>query len=85
MPIIDRDIIEATVFTVVADQWGVSKNQLTRQTHFINDLNADELDGVELVMELEEQFDIRIPDEDSEKLLTVGEVIDYVAKAKGVA
>jgi acyl carrier protein len=59
---------------------GVSKDQITRDTSFINDLNADSLDTVELVMEFEEEFEIAIPDEAAEKIQTVGMAIDYIEK-----
>jgi len=57
---------------------GVSKDQITPETSFINDLGADSLDTVELVMELEEEFDITIPDEEAEKIQSVGQAIDYI-------
>jgi acyl carrier protein len=57
---------------------GVDKTQVTRETSFVNDLGADSLDTVELVMEFEDEFDISIPDEDAEKIQTVGQAIDYV-------
>jgi len=56
----------------------VDKAQITRETSFVNDLGADSLDTVELVMEFEDEFDISIPDEDAEKIQTVGQAIDYV-------
>jgi len=66
------------VIDIVCDQLGVSRDKVTPETHFINDLGADSLDTVELVMELEEEFDISIPDEDAEKIATVGEAIKYI-------
>ena len=54
--------------------------EVSRDTSFVNDLNADSLDTVELVMELEDEFDMSIPDEEAEKLKTVGEAIDYIRK-----
>ena len=57
---------------------GADKSEITRETSFINDLNADSLDTVELVMEFEDKFDISIPDEDAEKIQTVGAAIDYI-------
>ena len=59
---------------------GVEKSAITRETSFINDLNADSLDTVELVMEFEDEFDTSIPDEDAEKIQTVGAAVDYIAK-----
>jgi len=70
--------IEERVAEIVAEQMGVDKSQVTRETSFVNDLGADSLDTVELVMEFEDEFDISIPDEDAEKIQTVGQAIDYV-------
>jgi acyl carrier protein len=70
--------IEERVLDIVAEQMGVDKSQVTRETSFVNDLGADSLDTVELVMEFEDEFDISIPDEDAEKIQTVGQAIDYV-------
>lgn len=58
----------------------VDKGEIARGTSFVNDLNADSLDTVELVMELEDEFDLTIPDDDAEKLKTVGEAIEYIQK-----
>jgi len=66
------------VVEIVAEQMGVDKAQITRETSFVNDLGADSLDTVELVMEFEDEFDISIPDEDAEKIQTVGQAIVYV-------
>ena len=70
--------IEERVVEIVAEQMGVDKAQVTRETSFVNDLGADSLDTVALVMEFEDEFDISIPDEDAEKIQTVGQAIDYV-------
>jgi len=70
--------IEERVAEIVAEQMGVDKAQITRETSFVNDLGADSLDTVELVMEFEDEFDISIPDEDAEKIQTVGQALDYV-------
>ena len=70
--------VEERVIEIVSEQMGVSKDQVTRETSFINDLGADSLDTVELVMEFEEEFDITIPDEEAEKIQTVGQAIDYI-------
>jgi acyl carrier protein len=59
---------------------GVDKAEISRETSFINDLNADSLDTVELVMEFEDEFDVNIPDEEAEKIQTVGAAVDFVAK-----
>jgi acyl carrier protein len=66
------------VIDIVCDQLGVSRDKVTPETSFVNDLGADSLDQVELVMELEEEFDLSIPDEDAEKIQTVGEAIKYI-------
>ena len=70
--------VEERVIEIVSEQMGVSKDQVTRETSFVNDLGADSLDTVELVMEFEEEFDITIPDEEAEKIQTVGQAIDYI-------
>ena len=73
--------VQERVIDIVAEQLGVSKDQITRETSFVNDLGADSLDTVELVMELEEEFDINIPDDVAEKIQTVGQAIDHISKA----
>ena len=70
--------IEAKVIEIVSEQMGVDKGEVARETSFINDLNADSLDTVELVMEFEDEFDMSIPDEEAEKIQTVGAAIDYI-------
>jgi acyl carrier protein len=75
---IDVGMIEAKVIEIVSEQMGVDKSEITRETSFINDLNADSLDTVELVMEFEDEFDMSIPDEEAEKIQTVGAAIDYI-------
>jgi acyl carrier protein len=81
-----RRILVATVservIDIVATQLGVSKDQITTETNFVNDLGADSLDQVELVMELEEEFDINIPDDAAEKIQTVGQAIEYIEKTQ---
>ncbi len=72
--------IEAKVIEIVSEQMGVDKAEIARETSFINDLNADSLDTVELVMEFEDEFDMSIPDEEAEKIQTIGAAIDYIAK-----
>jgi len=74
--------VEERVIEIVAEQLGSDKEKVTRDTHFVNDLGADSLDTVELVMELEEEFDINIPDDAAEKIATVGEAIDFIEKEK---
>ncbi len=70
--------IQEKVMQIVSEQMSVDKDELSRETSFVNDLNADSLDTVELVMELEDEFDLTIPDEEAEKLKTVGSAIDYI-------
>ena len=74
--------VEERVVDIVAEQLGVDKEKVTRDTHFVNDLGADSLDTVELVMELEEEFDISIPEDSAEKIQRVGEAIDFIEKAQ---
>ena len=68
--------------SIVAEQLGVDKDKVSPDTSFVNDLGADSLDTVELVMELEEEFDISIPDDAAEKIQTVGQAIDFIEKAQ---
>ena len=75
---IDAQAIESKVIDIISEQMGVEKAEITRETSFINDLNADSLDTVELVMEFEDEFDMSIPDEEAEKIQTVGAAIDYI-------
>ncbi len=77
---LDIKAIETKVIEIISEQMGVDKSEITRETSFINDLNADSLDTVELVMEFEDEFDMSIPDEEAEKIQTVGAAIDYIAK-----
>ena len=72
------DETDTKVIEIVSEQMGVDKSEITRETHFINDLNADSLDTVELVMEFEDEFELSIPDEEAEKIQTVGQAIDYI-------
>jgi acyl carrier protein len=72
--------VEERVIEIVSENLGVNKEQVTRSTGFIEDLGADSLDIVELIMELEEEFEITVPDEQAEKLKTVGEAIDYIQR-----
>jgi len=75
---VDVQAIESKVIEIVSEQMGVDKSEITRETSFINDLNADSLDTVELVMEFEDEFDMSIPDEEAEKIQTVGAAIDHI-------
>jgi len=66
------------VLEIVAERMGVKKEDISEQTSFVNDLGADSLDQVELIMEFEDQFDLNIPDEDAEKIATIGDAIKYI-------
>lgn len=68
------------VVELVSKQMGVNAQQITPQTSFVNDLGADSLDTVELIMEFEDAFDMNIPDEEAEKIQTVGDAIEYIEK-----
>ncbi len=72
------DDIQAKVIEIVSEQMGKDASEITRETSFVNDLNADSLDTVELVMEFEDQFELSIPDEEAEKIQTVRNAIDYI-------
>jgi len=74
--------VDSRVVEIIAEELGVNKNQITLESHFINDLGADSLDQVELVMALEDEFDISIPEEAMEKIQTVGEAIEYIKSIK---
>lgn len=75
---VDVQQIENKVIEIISEQMGVDKSEITRETSFINDLNADSLDTVELVMEFEDEFDMSIPDEEAEKIQTVGAAVEYI-------
>jgi acyl carrier protein len=77
-----EESVEEKVKEIIAKQMGANKDQVTPETSFINDLGADSLDTVELVMELEDAFDMSIPDEDAEKMQTVGDAINYIKEHK---
>ena len=74
------DNIEQRVKKIVAEQLGVAEAEIKNEASFVNDLGADSLDTVELVMAFEEAFDIEIPDEDAEKIRTVQDAVDYIGK-----
>ncbi|TKS59155.1 MAG: acyl carrier protein [Nitrospira sp.] len=70
--------VDERVKKIIAEQLGVEEDEVTPEASFVEDLGADSLDTVELVMALEEEFAIEIPDEDAEKILTVGKAMDYI-------
>ncbi len=72
---VDVQAIENRVIEIISEQMGADKSEITRETSFINDLNADSLDTVELVMEFEDEFDMSIPDEEAEKIQSVPQSI----------
>jgi acyl carrier protein len=72
--------IEEKVKNIIVEQLGVSEEQVKPEAKFIEDLGADSLDTVELVMAFEEEFDITVPDEDAEKLMSVGDVYSYITE-----
>ena len=76
----DRQEVLEKVTEIVSEQMGVDAAEISEQTSFINDLNADSLDTVELVMEFEDAFEMSIPDEEAEKIQTVGAAVDYIVK-----
>lgn len=72
--------VEEKVKKIIVEQLGVNAEEVTKEASFIDDLGADSLDTVELVMAFEEEFDAEIPDEEAEKLRTVGDAVDYITK-----
>ncbi|TLD42165.1 MAG: Acyl carrier protein [Candidatus Jettenia ecosi] len=74
--------VEDKVKEIITKQMGVKDDQITKDTSFINDLGADSLDTVELIMEFEDAFDMNIPDEDAEKIRTVGDAVKYIEEHK---
>lgn len=75
--------LQEKVRSIIAEQLGVKPEEVTPQASFIDDLGADSLDTVELVMALEEEFGVEIPDEEAEKLVTVGDAIKYIEEKAG--
>jgi len=73
--------IESKVKAIIVDKLGVEESQVTLDASFAADLNADSLDTVELIMEFEKEFNITIPDEDTQKISTVGDAVAYIEKA----
>ena len=76
----ERSEIEKTVTGIVCEQLGVGESEVNTDSSFVDDLGADSLDTVELVMALEEEFDLEIADEDAEKISTVQEAVDYIVE-----
>ncbi len=74
--------IEQRVKAIIVEKLGVDESDITREASFTNDLGADSLDTVELIMEFEKEFDLTIPDEDAEMIGTVGDAVDYVSSKK---
>lgn len=72
------DSLESKVIAIIAEQLSIREDEIKAASRFVDDLGADSLDIVELVMEMEEEFDIEIPDEDIEKMITVQNVFDYI-------
>lgn len=77
--------IEAKVKAIIVEKLGVDEADITLEASFTNDLGADSLDTVELIMEFEKEFDITIPDEEAEKIVTVGDAIKYLKEKLGQA
>ncbi len=80
---VDPASVESKVIEIVSNQMGVDKAEISKETSFINDLNADSLDTVEMVMEFEDAFELNIPDEEAEKIQTVGQAIDFIVAHLG--
>ena len=77
-PAVTNPTVQDRVVKIVCDQMGATPDKISKDTSFINDLGADSLDTVELVMEFEDEFEISIPDEDAEKIQTIGSAVDYI-------
>ena len=75
--------VEEKVREIICEQLNVSAEDVVPEASFVDDLGADSLDQVELIMAMEEEFDISIPDEDAEKIATVKDALDYIKKASG--
>jgi acyl carrier protein len=77
---VSKEDILAKLKPIIAEQLGVDESEVKEDASFTEDLNADSLDMVELIMSLEEQFKLQISDEDAEKITTVGEAVDYISE-----
>lgn len=73
--------VEKKVIAIIVEQLGIEESEVKKESSFIDDLGADSLDTVELVMAFEEEFDLEIPDEEAEKITTVGSAIDHIVAA----
>ncbi|RYZ40177.1 MAG: acyl carrier protein [Myxococcaceae bacterium] len=78
----DTKTVEAKIKSIIADQLGVGEDEIKPESSFIEDLGADSLDIVELVMAMEEEFEVEIPDDEAENIKTVGDAINYVTTHK---
>jgi acyl carrier protein len=76
--VLSQEEIQEKVISIVSEQMGVDKSEINKDTSFVNDLNADSLDTVELVMEFEDEFEMSIPDEEAEQIQTVGQAVEYI-------
>ena len=74
--------IESKVKAIIVDKLGVDEKDVTMEANFTTDLGADSLDTVELIMELEKEFDVQIPDEEAEKIATVGDAVKFIENAQ---
>ena len=74
--------VESKVKAIIVDKLGVDESEVTTDANFTNDLGADSLDTVELIMEFEKEFDVSIPDEDAENIATVGDAVKYLEQKK---
>lgn len=79
----DRNEVQSKVIAIIVEQLGIEEAEVKEESNFIDDLGADSLDTVELVMAFEEEFDLEIPDEEAEKITTVKEAIDHITAALG--
>ena len=74
--------VASKVKAIIVDKLGVDESEVTNEASFTNDLGADSLDTVELIMEFEKEFDIQIPDDQAEKIVSVGQAIEFIEKSK---
>ena len=77
------DDLGAKIRAIIVDKLGVDEDSISDESSFTNDLGADSLDTVELIMEFEKEFDLTIPDEDAEKIATVGDAVSYLTEKSG--